>query len=234
MKNRNPLALAALTATAGIAFLVTSAGATISVTTPPKGDQGGKATTPAEGQPKSARGTIARSGTSEVVWFGGLRQVQVTDEQRETITPLVRNYLAKSKAWRETEGVALKKFATDIKRIRDVGLEPSPELMATVKSLRMNAPRLRVFQDTIAARLTSTQMESLSEKIVELKRARAKAAREARAATVKGATGSADKVQGSSPKPKEDPSVGGAEKVDPKKSPEVPAIKKELPWSFVE
>ena len=235
MKNRNPLALAAFTATAGIAFLVTSAGATISVTTPPKGDQGGKATTPAEGQPKAAaaRGTLARSGTSEVMWFAALRQVQVTNEQRETITPLVRYYLEKSKAWRETEGVALKKFATDIKRIRDVGLEPSPELMATVKSLRMNAPRLRVFQDTIAARLTLTQMESLSEKIVELKRASAKAAREARAAPVKGATGSADKVQGSSPKPKEDPSVGGAEKVDPKKSPKAPAIKKELPWSFV-
>jgi hypothetical protein len=239
MKNRNPLALAALTATAAIAaigWLATSAGATISVTTPPKGDQVGKAKTPAEGQPKTAlpRGTTARSGTSEVIWFAALRQVQVTNEQRETITPLVRYYLEKSKAWRETEGVALRKFATDIKRIRDVGLEPSPELMATVKSLRMNAPRLRVFQDTIAARLTLTQMESLSEKIVELKRARAKAAREARAAPVKGATGSVGELQGSSPKPKKDPSVGGAEKVDPKKSPEVPAIKKELPWSFVE
>ena len=238
MKNRNPLALAVLTATAGIAaigWLATSAGATISVTTPPKGDQGGKAKTSAEGQPTAAspQRTAAQSGTSEVMWFAALRQVQVTNEQRETITPLVRYYLEKSKAWRETEGLALKKFATDIKRIRDVGLEPSPELMATVKSLRMNAPRLRVLQDTIAARLTSTQMESLSKKIVEIKRARAKAAREARATPVKGATGSADELQGSSPKPKENPSVGGAGKDDPKKSSKAPGIKKEVPWSFV-
>jgi hypothetical protein len=76
-------------------------------------------------------------------------------------------------------------------------------------------------------------MESLSKKIVEIKRARAKAAREARATPVKGATGSADELQGSSPKPKENPSVGGAGKDDPKKSSKAPGIKKEVPWSFV-
>lgn len=239
MKNRNTSPFfAALTASAGIAFVMALAVSTIAVATPPKGGKVENSDMPVEGQPKKVASGVMdiRGGVSEVVWLDALSRVHVTAEQRESITPLVRNYLAKSKAWREKESVELTGLAREITRIRTDGGVVPPELMARIRSLRMQLPRLRVVQEAIGARLTMVQQESLLENVQELKIAdqlRANADRARRAVPIKQAPESGDALQDSPQKPAGESTVDGPKKGDPKKTPENVEVKQELPWSFV-
>ena len=235
MKNRNT---SILTSIASIALVAALGVSTAAAATPPKGGAG-KETKPAEGVPTPAtdRAVAIRAGISEAIWFDALRQVRVTDQQRESITPLVRGYLAKSKAWRAKEGVELMELTKRIKRVREEGGVIAPEIIVKIRSLRSKLPSILVVQNAVKAQLTTVEQDFFSAKIVELRRAedaRVRAERITRSAPVKGTPASPDEIQSAPQESKEKPSVGGAEKDDPKKAPKDPAVKKELPWSFVD
>ncbi|MFB0987589.1 MAG: hypothetical protein QMB94_14930 [Phycisphaerales bacterium] len=235
MKNRNT---SILTAIASIALVAAFGVSTAAAATPPKGGDG-KETKPAEGVPASAtdRPVAIRAGISEAIWFDALRQVRVTDQQREFITPLVRGYLAKSKAWRAKEGVELMELTKGIKRVREEGGVVAPEIIVKIRSLRSKLPSILMVQNAVKAQLTTVEQDFLSAKIVELRRAeeaRVRAERITRSAPVKGTPASSDEIQSAPQESKEKPPVGGAEQDDPKKAPKDPAVKNELPWSFVD
>ncbi|MDG2022237.1 MAG: hypothetical protein P8J59_09845 [Phycisphaerales bacterium] len=239
MKHRQTPVLSVLVAAVGIFVVGMMVGSSMAATTPPKDEPGGKSQAPVEGQPKKAesRQRTTRAGSSESMWFDALSQVQVTAEQRAAITPMVRDYLAKSKAWRETKGVELKAITQEIKRIREEGGTVSPELMARVRVLRSSLPRLLAVQDAVSARMTTNQVESLYATIDQLKqaeRARVRAERAAKAESAKGASGSAADPRRVPQKQETSPSAEDPGKDDPQKPVEKPEAKKELPWSFIE
>ncbi len=236
MKNRNTSIFTAIASLSIVAAFGVSAAA---VATPPKGGDGKVTKTPVEGMPNSAtdQARAIRAGISEAIWFDALRQVRVTDQQRESLTPLVRGYLAKSKAWRAKEGVELMELTKGIKRVREEGGVVAPEVIVKIRSLRTNLPSILVVQSAVKNQLTTVQQDFLSVKLVEIRRAeeaRVRAERVTRSTPVKGTPASPDETQSAPQGPKEKPSVGGAEKDDLKKAPKDPAVKKELPWSFVD
>ncbi len=239
MKHRQTSVLTALVATVGISAIGVMTGSAIATSTPPKDGSGAKSQSPVEGQPKTAesRERTTRPGSSESMWFDALSRVQVTAEQRAAITPIVRDYLAKSKAWRETKGVELKAITQEIKRIRDEGGTVSPEVMAKVRALRSSLPRLLVVQDVVSARMTPNQMNSLFETIEQLKqaaRARLRAERAAKAKSPKGTSESEGDPRSAPQKQETSPSAEGSDKDDAGKPSENSDAKKELPWSFIE